>query len=244
LVEEGERRGEGIARRGRIGIWREGRRRSRRRLTRVQVRAGKRERRWARWRGPRRRGLHDRAVGGRGVSDGSRRDEKRALTHLETKLTARVAVEELEAALLAVGVPADLEAAQREGERVADRERRHDAARRCRERRVGLVGRALGHARRVHARASVHPAVAGPREDRVGVARDGDERAHAWSDDGEEAHELGGRARVRDHEERVAGCRGGAGAHDAEVAVERLERVEEGGLDACEVCSESAGCSI
>ena len=65
--------------------------------------------------------------------------------------------------------------------------------------------------------------MAGRREDRLWIARDGDEGTDARSHDGEEAHQLGSRARVRDEEDGVARAGGGAGADEAEVAVQCLD---------------------
>lgn len=87
---------------------------------RVQVQM--RERREVRLRARRRRVLRDRAREAAASVSKSVLDQSQK-AHLDAKLTARVAVEELEAALLAVGVPANLEPAQRQRQRVADRQR-------------------------------------------------------------------------------------------------------------------------
>lgn len=153
--------------------------------------------------------------------------------YVDPQLPARVTPQEVGPPLLAPLGPPNPQPAQAQRHRVSHRQRTHHAARRRRQGRVGLV-RLLAPDVCKRARAGVEPAAARAREDRVGVAGDGDEVADAGADDGEEAHELGGRARVRDHEEGVAGAVRGAGADDAEVAVEGLERVEEYGRDACE----------
>lgn len=152
-----------------------------------------------------------------------------------TDLSSGMAVEKRRSSVLPVLLPPNPQPTQRQRQCIADRQRCHDAVRRCRQRRIGLVRRPLRQTLRVHTRRGIEPSVARLREDRLGVPRDGDEGAHPCSYDREEAHQLGGCARVGDHEEGVAGGGGGAGAHDAEVAVEGFEGVEEDGLDACEM---------
>lgn len=128
-------------------------------------------------------------------------------THLDSQLPTGMAVVEKAPALFAILFPTEFHPTQRERERIADRQRRDDAAGRSRERRVGFVRRAGAGGTflsRVHARARVEPAIARAREDRIGIARDGDEGSHARADDREEAHELGRRARVRNEEDDIA----------------------------------------